>query len=138
VIDDELRALVLGYAAAADAGDTDGFRSLFLPDATLDTVPPGDAPAHHYDGAEELSSIPSRLQSLYESTAHLVSDTAFVVDDAAGTATGTAACEAHHVAGGVDKVMTIRYQDRFGRDAGGAWRFAARRVVQLVVEDRPV
>lgn len=115
----ELRSLVEGYAAAADARDGEGFGRLFLADAWLETRPAG----RRYDGAGEIAGIPQKLQ-VYESTDHRVGASSFTIDG--DHADGTTACEAHHVRDGVDRVMTITYHDTFGRDAAGRWRFASR------------
>jgi hypothetical protein len=116
----ELRALVEGYAAAADARDGAAFGALFLEGAWLETRPAG----RRYDGATAIAEIPSKL-GVYETTDHRVGASTFGDDDGLG-ASGTTACEAHHVRDGVDKVMTITYHDTFGRDAEGRWRFATR------------
>jgi len=115
----ELRELVEGYAAAADARDGTWFGTLFLLDAWLETRPAGG----RYETASVIASIPERLRR-YSSTDHRVGGSTFDVDGA--TATGTTSCEAHHVRDGVDKVMTITYHDTFGRDPYGRWRFASR------------
>ena len=119
IADLELRALVEGYAAAADARDGTWFGSLFLLDAWLETRPKGS----RYDTAMAISEIPELLWA-YSRTDHRIGASTFDVDGA--TATGTTACEAHHIRDGVDKVMTITYHDTFGRDADGRWRFASR------------
>jgi len=124
----ELQALVEAYAAAADAREGGLFASLFLDDAVLTTVPGGG----RYEGRAAIAAIPGKL-AVYTSTDHRVGASRFALDGA--SATGTTACEAHHVRDGVDKVMTITYHDRFRRDADGPWRFARREVhVEQVVE----
>ena len=115
----ELRALVEAYAEAADARDGTWFGTLFLLDAWLETRPGGG----RYDTAIVISSIPEKLRR-YTSTDHRVGASTFDVDG--DTATGTTACEAHHVLGTVDEVMTITYHDTFGRDPDGRWRCASR------------
>lgn len=128
IADLELRALVEGYAAAADARDGTWFGSLFLLDAWLETRPKGG----RYDTAMVISSIPERLR-VYRHTDHRIGASTFDVDGA--TATGTTECEAHHVRDGVDTVMTITYHDTFGRDGDGRWRFASRIVDIEKVEE---
>lgn len=115
----ELRALVEGYAAAADARDGEAFGRLFLADAWLETRPAG----RRHEGRAAVAEIPGKLGA-YESTDHRVGASAFTVDG--DHADGTTACEAHHVRAGIDKVMTITYHDTFGRDAEGRWGFASR------------
>jgi hypothetical protein len=126
----ELRALVEGYASAADARDGDAFGALFLPGAWLETRPAGQ----RYDGAAAIAGIPEKL-GVYASTDHRVGGSRFDVAD--DRASGTTACEAHHVRDGVDKVMTITYHDTFGRDAEARWRFASRIVDIERIEEVP-
>jgi len=123
----ELRALVDGYARAADRGDRVAFEALFLPDATL-TVRRPDVDPHTYRGSSEIGEIVPRLGH-YARTFHLVANHWCSVS---GTkATGEAYCEAHHVrvdeGTAVDVVLTIRYVDAYERGVDG-WRFASREV----------
>lgn len=115
----ELRSLVEGYAAAADARDAEAFGDLFLLDAWLEVRPAG----RRHEGRAAIAGIPERLRA-YASTDHRVGPSTF--DLAGDHATGTTACEAHHVRDGVDTVMTITYHDTFGRDEEGRWGFASR------------
>lgn len=125
-----LRALVRRYAAAVDARDGEAFGALFVDDAWLETRPAG----RRHDGAEAIADIPAKLAA-YSSTDHRVGPSSFVLDG--DRATGTTACEAHHVRDGVDTVMTITYQDTFARDAAGRWRFATRLVDIEHIEEVP-
>jgi hypothetical protein len=115
----ELRSLVEGYAAAADARDGAAFGDLFLEGAWLEVRPAG----RRHDGRAAIAGIPDRLR-VYATTDHRVGPSTFAIDGA--HATGTTACEAHHVRDGIDTVMTITYHDTFGRDAEGRWGFASR------------
>jgi uncharacterized protein (TIGR02246 family) len=116
--EDAIRALVAGYAAAADAGDGPVLGALFAEDAVLTTSTGG-----RLEGREAIATIPSRL-ARYDSTDHRVGPSEVVLDG--DTAAGTTACEAHHLLAGVDAVMTITYHDTFVRGPDRAWRFATR------------
>jgi ketosteroid isomerase-like protein len=131
----ELRHLVEAYAAAADAGDGPAFGALFLPEARLTTWPPDGSPGSPRYGVEHISAIPAVLAKRYDRTDHRLVDVHVVVSGDRRTALGNVDCEAHHVSGAVDKVMTIRYEDAYRRDDAGRWRFVTRDVrVQAVVE----
>jgi uncharacterized protein (TIGR02246 family) len=134
----ELRALVAAYAAAADAGDGPAFRSLFLPEARLTTWPPDGAPGSPRYGQDHIGAIPAALAQRYSSTDHRLGEHHVVVAGDGRTALGNLDCEAHHVAGDVDRVMTIRYEDAYRRDAEGRWRFVTRDVRVLSIVERPV
>lgn len=134
----ELQALVEAYAAAADAGDGSGFGALFLAEARLTTWPPDGSPGNPRFGAEHIAAVPAALTHRYERTDHRLGDLHVVIAGDGRTALGTLDCEAHHVAGGVDRVLTIRYEDAYRRDGDGRWRFATRDVRVLSVAERPL
>ncbi len=134
----ELRALVEAYAAAADAGDGPAFGALFLPDARLTTWPPDGAPGTPRYGAEHIGAIPAALRARYEQTDHRLGAHRVVVAEVGNLAVGSLECEAHHVAAGVNRVLTIRYDDTYQHDEDGRWRFCTRDVRVLQVEERPV
>jgi hypothetical protein len=128
-----LRALVEAYAACADRRDTAGFADLFTVDATLTTFDAAGAVGSRYEGRSAIAEIPERLRR-YDVTLHLVGGHHVEVDGA--TATGTVACEAHHVRGTDDRVLMIRYVDGYLRE--DRWRFTDREVRVLWVERRAV
>jgi hypothetical protein len=132
-----LRDLVDGYAAAADAGDSEAFTQLFLPEATLSARRGDEAPAV-YVGSARLAEIPARL-ARYRRTFHVVTNHRFEIEG--DIATGGALCQAHHVSdgdgGATDLVLTISYHDRYARTAAG-WRFATRDVHILWTTEHPV
>jgi uncharacterized protein (TIGR02246 family) len=134
----EIRALVEAYATAADAGDGPAFGALFLPEARLTSWPPDGSPGSPRFGAEHIAAIPAALTHRYESTDHRLGELHVVVAGDGRTALGNLECEAHHVAGGTDRVLTIRYEDAYRRDDEGQWRFVTRDVRVLSVEERPV
>jgi uncharacterized protein (TIGR02246 family) len=122
----DVRALVDGYAVAADERDADRFAALFADDAWMAV---GD---HRFEGRDAIATIPERLAK-YDVTMHLVSTHRVDVDG--DRATGVTYCEAHHRTGETDKVMFIRYDDEYARGAEG-WRFASRTLRLLWEEMR--
>ena len=139
-MDPELRRLVEAYAQRADAADGDGVAALFTADGVLEVfgTPGSDAPTGVRAGTEEIARAIDTL-SRYRTTMHVVaSATAEVTGD---EATGETRCMAHHVSGDdgelTDRVMSIRYADRYRRTPAG-WRIARREVHVLLVDDRPV
>jgi hypothetical protein len=138
--EDELLALSVGYAAAADGRDPAAFVALFADGASLRVSAPGapDQTVRTYTGADELAQVPVRL-GRYFRTSHLVGPADLRVDGSG--ATGEVHCVAHHVeqgpTGWTDKVMTIRYADVYRRTEAG-WRIAERTVQVDGTETRPV
>jgi hypothetical protein len=144
---DALRALSVGYAAAVDALDGQGFAALFTADGEL-WVPDGSAgaePTICRSGGEALARIPSGL-ARYHVTHHRVGPAVLTVDG--DLATGEVAGVAHHVTAtgpadgatgcpGTDTVWFLVYRDRYRREVGG-WRFARRALHLRWVEERPV
>ena len=132
-----LHDLVIAYATTADRRDASGFTALFLPDATL-TARRGAGEPAVYAGTDRLAEIPARL-SRYDETFHVVTNHQCQLDG--DTATGEAACRAHHVTAGdrdaTDLVLTIRYRDAYRRTDAG-WRFATRDVHILWTSEEPV
>jgi ketosteroid isomerase-like protein len=134
----EIRALVEAYATAADAGDGASFGALFLPESRLTTWPPDGSPGSPRFGPRQIGAIPGVLTRRYERTSHRLGDLHVVVAGDGRTALGNLDCEAHHEAGGVDRVLTIRYEDAYRRDESGRWRFCTRDVRVVSVEERPL
>lgn len=132
----ELRALVEAYARHADDGDGEAFAALFLPHARLRTWPADGSEGQRHEGADAIGRIPGRLRERYESTAHMVGTSSWQAGPD-GSATGTTECIAHHYRDGTDRLLTIRYEDTFGRDVADRWRFAAREVRVLTQEHLP-
>ncbi|HKY65577.1 MAG TPA: nuclear transport factor 2 family protein [Acidimicrobiales bacterium] len=140
-----LRALVDAYAVSVDRGDITGFLAVFTEDATLSTFEPDGSRRGAYHGHGELAAVPPALER-YERTLHLVSTHLAEVapGDDAGEVVGTTYCEAHHhrpadppTGGRTDRVLHIRYDDRYAR-RGPGWRIRAREVHVLWQEDRPL
>jgi len=145
--EDALRALSVGYAAAVDALDGDGFAGLFTEDGELwvPDISAGADPTICRSGQEALARIPSGL-ARYRATHHRVGPAVFTVDGT--SATGEVAGVAHHVTAtgpadgpgggpGTDTVWFLVYRDRYRRAAGG-WRIARRSLHLRWVEERPV
>lgn len=140
-----LRALVDAYAVAVDRRDVPGFLALFAPDATLATFEPDGHRRSAHHGHDELAAIPPAL-ARYERTLHLVSTHQVEPMVDGDEAVGVAYCEAHHhrppdpavgASGGTDKVLYIRYQDRYAR-RGPGWQIRAREVHVVWSEERPL
>lgn len=132
-MNEDLRSLALAYAAAVDGGDADAFVELFCDDAVLVVERP-DRETSEVRGRDRLRRIPGAL-ARYDRTEHLVG--AATYDRRSATrATGAVECVAHHVARGVDTVMTIRYADDYEL-VGDRWRIARRVVRVLAVTDEP-
>ena len=139
-----LRALVDAYALAVDRRDIPGFLAVFTPDATLTTYEPGGRQRGVRHGHDELCAVPPALER-YERTLHLVS-THHVEPDGDDEAVGVAYCEAHHhrppdpsvgASSASDRVMFIRYEDRYAR-RGPGWLIRTRGVHVIWVEEHPL
>jgi hypothetical protein len=128
-----LRELVDAYALAVDQRDETWFRSLWLPDARLTTHAGDGPPQGDMQGVDAISRV-TTLIARYPLTLHVVANHVCRLDGHdPGAATGEAYCIGHHLTPTDDGrhddyVMAIRYIDRYGRDDGGAWRFATREV----------
>ncbi len=139
--DRALTELVYRYAQAVDRLDLDALVALFLPDATISIhggdpdAPPVRQPMSGHDQIRERVAALER----YEVTFHHVGSHLF--DIAGDTATGETYCVAHHVSTvdgeRRDRVMFIRYHDRFVR-ADDGWRFEERRLALDLTTDQPV
>lgn len=126
-----LRDLAARYASAMDRRDGEAVRSVFTADAQLTVVTAGTVRSQRA-GIEQLVTVPPLLAA-YDVTAHVLGQSLYAIDLAAGTATGEVYCMAHHVNrtrhGGTDHLMFIRYDDHYRREPEG-WRIAER-VVQV-------
>jgi hypothetical protein len=138
----ELRSLAEGYARGVDRhDDVDAFVDLFLPDATISIHDPSESTEpREIRGAERLARIPETIQR-YAKTFHMLGQSAYDIGE--GEATGEVYCIAHHLTpgqqhGGTDYVMFIRYEDTYGPDESGAWKFAHRRLRVDWTETRAV
>lgn len=119
-----LRELVDAYALAADTADGDAVAALFTADGQLVLhLDPSDPQATVVRrGRAEIAAAIGGLRD-YERTHHTVSSTgAEVTGD---HATGTTRCAAHHVRGGQDRALFLRYDDEFRR-LDRRWLFARR------------
>ena len=124
--------LVIAYAEAVDTRAFDRLADVFTPDAVLDT---GQGERH---GVDEIVSAMERLRR-YESTSHLLGQRRFT--GGPDEAEGVTHCEAHHLLvdgpSRTDRVMHVRYLDRFVR-TGGRWRIASRVLEIVRTHDRAV
>ena len=133
----EIQALVDAYVTAADAGDSDGLAELFLPEGRLTTWPPDGSPGTPHYGIESIGAVPNRLATRYERSVHRLGELHVVVSDDGRTALGNLDCDAELTAGGITRLLTIRYEDAYRRDPEGRWRFVTRDVRVQSVEERP-
>ncbi|MDI1288566.1 MAG: nuclear transport factor 2 family protein [bacterium] len=136
----DYRTLAARYARAVDTGDSDGFATLFLPDAVVRIKNPGDIePSVEIKGRDRLRKIPATLGVRYSAVFHFLGQAIYdqVSDDEVRS---TVYCSAHHLdrAKGTNHIMRIVYLDRCLRDADGEWRFAERSLDKLWTETNPV
>ncbi len=141
----ELRSLAEQYARGVDRrDDVDGFVALFLADATITIHDPSESTEpREIRGAERLARIPDVIQR-YPKTFHMLGQSTYSIGER--ECTGEVYCIAHHLTldepagpgSGTDYVMFIRYEDTYRPDAGGAWKFAHRRLRVDWTETRAV
>jgi ketosteroid isomerase-like protein len=133
-----LRALVEAYAFAVDGRDCAKFVDLFSDDATLGVYDVSGAATGSYAGRGELDQLPRRLER-YDRTMHLVHNHDVQLDG--DEASGEVYCTAHHLSGAgpgaSDRVLTIRYLDRYRREPD-RWRIRTREVRVQWLEERTV
>jgi|SRR5438067_3429360 len=136
-----LRALAYAYARAMDRRDVDLLLTAFTPDARLALFDPADGPDPVMErvGHDALAAMVGRI-ARYDRTYHFVGNAVYDVDgdDATGEVHGIA----HHLTRdgdgvGTDRVMLIRYDDRYHRGDDG-WRIVERRVLVDWTETRTV
>jgi len=121
----QLRKLVETYARAVDRRDAALFASLFADDAVLESH------VSTWQGKEQLTAIPVRMRTLYQTTLHTVMNQEVAVSGDA--AEGETCSIAYHLYppkdGKQERLdMTIRYKDRYVRQ-NGEWLFARRKLV---------
>lgn len=134
-----LGRLVKAYAHHVDRREPEAVAALFCDDGVLaiyegdpDVVPPERVRT----GREEIATALAGMTK-YEVTTHFLGQQ--MVDVDGDTATGETYCMAHHIADvdGTrrDKVMSIRYLDRYRR-VGSEWRIEERRLAIDWTDDR--
>jgi hypothetical protein len=132
--EEALRAAAVRYAMGVDRRDPELFLSALHPQARL-RVQGTDFEAV---GHEQLAAVVDRMKA-YDKTFHFVGNTLYDVDvnvdgsvGGGGRGDDTASGEvyglAHHLSGGKDQVMVVRWRDTYRRD-GGDWRISDRTVV---------
>jgi uncharacterized protein (TIGR02246 family) len=125
VLASSLRALSVGYAAAADECDTAEFADLFTEDAVL--LVHDDGGSRERRGRQDIAAIPALL-GRFDRTRHVLAQDRYRrVDD--GLIVGEVLCTAHHLRQGSDTVMHIRYLDEYTTEPDGTWRIRRRDVV---------
>jgi len=126
--------LAARYAAAVDGREFDRLAVVFTPDCRLETG------RSVRDGIDEVSEAMQGLLR-YEATSHVLGQQVLDVTDDADVVTGLTYCTAHHLTQHPDrrsdKVMHIRYHDRFVRTVDG-WRIADRRLEIIWTDEQPV
>ncbi len=129
-----LRALSVGYAAAADERNAAEFAHLFTEDAVLVVYDGGSSRERR--GRGNIAAIPALL-ARFDRTRHVLAQDRYRrVGD--GLIAGEVLCTAHHLREGSDTVMHIRYHDEYTAEPDGAWRIRRRDVVVEWTELRSV
>ncbi|MBM3672010.1 MAG: nuclear transport factor 2 family protein [Actinobacteria bacterium] len=134
-----LGRLVKEYAHHVDRREPEAVAALFCEDGVL-AIYEGDpevvAPDRVRTGRREIAATMAGLTK-YEVTTHFLGQQ--MVDVEGDTATGETYCMAHHIseANGArrDKVMAIRYLDRYRR-VGSEWKIEERRLAIDWTDDR--
>ena len=134
-----LGRLVKDYAHHVDRRQPEAVAALFTEDGVLavyDGDPDRVEPDRVRRGRTEILTA-MQWMSRYEATTHFLGQQTVDVDG--GTATGETYCMAHHITdedgARRDKVMAIRYLDRYRR-VGADWRFEERRLAVDWTDDR--
>ncbi|MGA1317000.1 MAG: nuclear transport factor 2 family protein [Rubrivivax sp.] len=118
----EISELVSAYAVACDEHDLPRLRSLFAPDAVLDS-PSGLLKA---DGADEIIAMFVRLFKIRGPGYHWTHDHFLRFDPSdPGRASGTVLSHAETCPDGQNSLAAMRYQDEYVRHQG-RWVFAKR------------
>lgn len=120
------------YALGADRRDKALWRAVMADDCVI------EGPGFLTRGLEaNLESI-DLLGRMFRATQHRVHQVVAIVEG--DEATGETYCTADHLLKDDDALLawTIRYQDRWRRDAHGAWRFAHRKLIVDWEETRAV
>ena len=136
----DLQELVEQYAQAVDRSDGGAVARLFATDGVLALWmdPASDKQTGERVGHDEIAAVGDSLRR-YVATHHTISSHTSTVDGMG--ASGETLCTAHHVeevAGRrQDRVLYIRYVDRFARELEG-WRFTRREVHVQWVSVLPV
>ncbi|MGY1814530.1 nuclear transport factor 2 family protein [Blastococcus sp. SYSU D00820] len=135
--------LTARYALAVDRRELDTVVALFTEDGVLvlPDPPASLAPVTAHEGRAAIRAAMSAVAAVPQTFHAVVGE----VHDAGGdddTATGTVACEAHHLSRGrsgevTDLVWQLRYADTYRRTPQG-WRFARRELHVATVALRPV
>jgi hypothetical protein len=128
-----LRRLVEAYLVAVDRSQPEAAAACFTVDGRLHV----DDEAV-LEGRARIAAGLGRLRR-YQATAHVLGQSALEIDG--DRATGESWCRAHHVyeEDGTrrDRVLAIRYADRYVRVEGG-WAIEERHLRTDWVEDRPL
>ena len=135
-----IRAVIEGYAQAADRVDGAGLAALFTDDGvlTIHDTPGSREGARVLTGHGRIAAAITGLER-YTSTSHQIGSHTCAVDGDRAEADSSG--QAHHVtadpAGDWNKVWHLRYHDVLVRQ-DGAWRIAERTLFVDIVEHLPV
>jgi uncharacterized protein (TIGR02246 family) len=136
----ELRSLVEAYARGADRREPAAISALFTEDGTLVIFREVDpsTPAMVRTGRDEIADAMNSLNR-WEVTTHFVGQQSLHIDG--DSASGETYCLAHHLfhheGERYNRVMSIRYLDRYTRTDGG-WLISERHLMEDWVEYRAV
>lgn len=140
-MNDQLRALVLAYAKAADTVDGEAAAQCFLPDGVLEIYHRGQSePVRSRHGRAAIAEAFAGL-ARYEVTMHYVMNSTFTSVNET-QATGETYCQAHHIqkneSGQLeDYVMHIRYLDDYAHSDEG-WKIRQRHLQVEFTETRVI
>lgn len=120
------------YAVGADRKDKALWSAVLAEDCVI------EGPGFTVSGREANLGSLDALGQMFRGTRHIVHQVVATVTG--DTATGETYSTAEHLLNEADMILvwSIRYQDAWRREADGAWRFTARRLIVDWEETRPV
>jgi hypothetical protein len=139
----EIAQIARTYARGMDRHDAASIAALFTADGRLalyDGEPgEGAEPTHEWRGPAQIEDALHRGRARYSATTHFLGQQTLTPDGDAYA--GETYCLAHHIyerdGRPHNRVMSIRYHDRYVHD-GGRWRIAERRLAVDWIEYRPL
>jgi hypothetical protein len=141
-IEPELRALAVQYACGVDRRDPDMYAGAFLDDGLLVVHRPGEGPDQgaRRQGTAELRPVTEFIKQYYK-TFHFIGQSLYALEG--DVPTGEIYCIAHHLHQPdgdewQDRIMYIRYHDRYGTRPDGRWGIAERHLWNDWVAYRPI
>ena len=140
-IQSQLRGLAVQYACGVDRRDPDMYAGAFLDDGILVVHRAGEPPEDgaRRQGTAALREVTEHIKQYYK-TMHFCGQSLYEMDG--DVPTGEVYCIAHHIlerdGEWVDRIMYIRYQDRYGQRADGSWAIAERHLWNDWITFRPI